>query len=132
MMSSLRDGRDQRFGPRLYVVACCLLALLPAACSSAKRDAEAAVKQRLTDPDSAQFQAVVEKGDYVCGEVNSKNKAGGYDGFRRFYVAERGKGAVLIDPRAWASADAIRMFGGLVGPHNDTTAFEAEFDRVCA
>ncbi|ENV09548.1 hypothetical protein F966_02206 [Acinetobacter higginsii] len=42
--------------------------------------AEAAVKTQLVDPDSAKFQN--QKGN--CGEVNSKNKFGGYVGYSRY------------------------------------------------
>lgn len=42
--------------------------------------AEAAVKSQLIDPDSAKFQN--QKGN--CGEVNSKNKFGGYVGYSRY------------------------------------------------
>ncbi|MDH1858836.1 hypothetical protein N5D44_11095 [Acinetobacter junii] len=42
--------------------------------------AEAAVKSQLFDPSSAQFRN--QKGN--CGEVNSKNKFGGYVGFNRY------------------------------------------------
>ena len=48
-----------------------------------------AVKNVLVDPDSANFK--IEKVSWgstsaiVCGTINSKNRAGGYVGFRRFY-----------------------------------------------
>lgn len=42
--------------------------------------ASAAVKSQLFDPDSAKFQN--QKGN--CGEVNSKNKFGGYVGYSRY------------------------------------------------
>lgn len=42
--------------------------------------AEAAVKSQLFDPDSAKFKN--QKGN--CGEVNSKNKFGGYVGYSRY------------------------------------------------
>ena len=43
----------------------------------------------LNDPDSAKFRHVFisPKGRAVCGEVNAKNKMGGYVGFKRFIVA---------------------------------------------
>jgi hypothetical protein len=50
--------------------------------------AQDAIKRHLVDPGSAEFK--IEKVVYssisgtVCGEVNSKNRAGGYVGFRRF------------------------------------------------
>lgn len=107
-------------------------ALLVSACSSAEEDAEGAVKQLLSDPESARFQDVVQKRDYVCGKVNSKNRMGGYMGFRSFYVAEQGKGAVVIDPQAWATPAAREMFPGSLSPSTDTTEFEAVYKEVCA
>lgn len=67
--------------------------MLLAGCESAeekqaKLDAQVAqfvetvVKKDLIDPSSAQFQNI--KG--YCGEVNSKNKLGGYVGFNKFIV----------------------------------------------
>lgn len=51
------------------------------------------VKQQLIDPDSAKIQkltnVVNSKGkESVCGEVNSRNRMGGYAGFRNFAVIE--------------------------------------------
>lgn len=45
-----------------------------------ENDAKAAVLANLKDPDSAQFRNL----NGYCGEVNSKNSAGGYSGFERF------------------------------------------------
>ena len=49
---------------------------------------EEAVRARLKDPESAQFQNqhVSAKGA-GCGEVNSKNGFGGYTGFKRYIFA---------------------------------------------
>jgi hypothetical protein len=49
-------------------------------------DAKAVVRNALTDPDSANFRDVylTPKGVIVCGQVNAKNRYGGYVGFRRF------------------------------------------------
>lgn len=51
--------------------------------------AEGSARQRLKDPDSAQFKALKvfrRDDDYiaVCGEVNAKNSYGGYAGFTPF------------------------------------------------
>lgn len=52
---------------------------------------------QLTDPESARFRSIVlDKSGAVCGEFNSKNRAGGYTGFRRFLVFGQ---HVLIDDR---------------------------------
>lgn len=54
-------------------------------------EAEAAVRDALKDPDSANFRdlhgiSVAEDGPLmaVCGEVNAKNSYGGYIGYNRF------------------------------------------------
>ncbi|QNK00726.1 hypothetical protein [Dyella telluris] len=52
--------------------------------------AQAAVKDRLNDPDSAKFRGL-RINDYhgkrfVCGEVNARNRMGGLTGFTRFYL----------------------------------------------
>ncbi|MBC6982903.1 hypothetical protein [Caulobacter sp. 17J80-11] len=54
--------------------------------------AQKAVKEKLTDPDSAKFRSlsVYRQSSgvkVVCGEVNAKNRAGGYNGFERFISA---------------------------------------------
>lgn len=50
--------------------------------------AEFALKQRMKDPESAQFrdERMYTRGDtlVVCGEVNAKNSFGGYTGFKAF------------------------------------------------
>lgn len=50
--------------------------------------AQNAVKLQLLDPGSAEFRAVetkwVRQSRVVCGEVNAKNRLGGYVGFRAF------------------------------------------------
>lgn len=46
-----------------------------------------AVRERLYDPESAQFRGVRVVYAGYCGEVNAKNKMGGYVGFREFFAA---------------------------------------------
>lgn len=52
-------------------------------------DAKAAIKRKLTDPESAQFTEMfkvqAQRGDAVCGLVNSKNRMGGYAGVAGFF-----------------------------------------------
>jgi len=48
------------------------------------------VKARLKDPDAAKFQGLYANtlpngGIVICGEVNSKNKYGGYAGYQKFF-----------------------------------------------
>lgn len=49
-----------------------------------------AVRSKLTDPDSALFRNEIMLGGIlsgiVCGEVNAKNKMGGYVGYTEFFV----------------------------------------------
>lgn len=49
------------------------------------KQAKEAVKERLIDPESATFKIEYEdpKG-LICGQVNAKNRLGGYTGFSRF------------------------------------------------
>lgn len=86
---------------RMTTIACLVGALLLAGCgdsdSSKIELARKAVKEKLNDPDSAQFRndrvteaepGVKAKGGfYVCGELNAKNRMGGYNGFTRYSAA---------------------------------------------
>lgn len=81
-----------------------VLALGLAACefmpgTEAHRVAQAkrAVATMLIDPASAQFRNVSARNGYVCGELNGKNRTGGFVGFKRFVVKLDGEDA-LIDP----------------------------------
>ena len=61
-----------------------------------------AVRAKLKDPDSAQFQNVrfYQGKDGVpmtCGEVNSKNSFGGYGGFQKFVSAGRAELTFLAE-----------------------------------
>lgn len=49
-----------------------------------KQRAIAAVSESLVDPESAKFRNVRTVGDAVCGEVNARNRMGGYGGFSPF------------------------------------------------
>ena len=55
------------------------------------RISQETIKQKLKDPNSAQFKNVTfnrsSKSKVVCGQVNSKNSFGGYVGFQRFIAA---------------------------------------------
>jgi len=56
-----------------------------------KQDELAAkIKSSMFDPDSAQFRnmRISLNGQSLCGEVNGKNKMGGYVGFKRFVVLQ--------------------------------------------
>jgi hypothetical protein len=58
------------------------------------------IAQELVDPSSAQFRNVVvgsEKPLVICGEINGKNRMGGYNGFQRFEVSDTGMHQVAND-----------------------------------
>lgn len=54
------------------------------------QEAQHAVLSVLTDPDSAKIRGMfiyaAYDGHYVCGQVNARNRMGGYVGYRWFYV----------------------------------------------
>lgn len=86
------------------------------------------VADEFSDPDSAKFrrmfisELINPKGEavlYLCGEVNAKNKMGGYTGYRRFIVDHS---MALVDPGADAegTASVQRMM------------IEAAYPKTCA
>ncbi|HEV2747590.1 MAG TPA: hypothetical protein VGW34_09870 [Allosphingosinicella sp.] len=116
----------------MRIAAVCAGTLLASACSSANGEAEDAVRQQLTDPSSAEFRNVVARDSgATCGEVNSKNKMGGYDGFRRFIYDDASKSAV-IDPQEYLSQEAKDVFGEVANLVTDTAAFDLQWTRKCA
>ena len=62
-------------------------------------EAKAAVQRELIDPSSAEFRNVrIDSLRDICGEVNAKNRMGGYGGFTHFQVSTfAGKTIVLLD-----------------------------------
>lgn len=66
--------------------------------------AEDAVKQVLLDADSAKFRN--QKGN--CGEVNSKNKFGGYVGFSR-YIYDPSKKTASIESESTSGTPTVVM-----------------------
>ena len=75
------------------------MALLIVATGCADEDPEAIVAALTADPGAARFQSVREQGEHVCGEVNARERQGGYSGYRRFVYTQQTKTAV-IDPAA--------------------------------
>jgi hypothetical protein len=68
------------------------------------QEVKAAVAAKMVDPGSATFQGLsVKVTDFAyCGEVNAKNRMGGYVGFQKFY-AQRGTSGewlVMLEPRS--------------------------------
>lgn len=101
------------------------------ACSSAEREAQTAVKQQLTDPESAQFRNLSEHEAWICGEVNSKNRLGGYVGFRIFIYGKSGE-SVVIDPQEYLTPQAKEVFGEIANMVTDTAAFDQRWAAECA
>lgn len=69
--------------------------LLLGACSSSENMHKEVVKSRLYDPESARFKNIRQskQGKEVwCGEINSKNRLGGYIGFQRYVIQTIGFG----------------------------------------
>lgn len=98
-------------------------------CSSTKK-AEDAVRKQMIDPASTAFRALEDRNGFVCGEVNSRNRFGGYVGFRRF-IYERKSEAVTIDPQEYLSEDSKRIFGNIAGAVTDTAAFDMRWADNC-
>jgi hypothetical protein len=92
------------------------MALLIVATGCADDDPQASVAALTADPASARFQSVRERGEHVCGEVNARERQGGYSGYRRFVYARRTKTGI-IDPAAQqAGAAAPRAGPGCAKP----------------
>jgi hypothetical protein len=76
--------------------------------------AREAVAAALEEPDTARFQSVVERGGFVCGEVNGRARAGGFTGYRRFVYDEADRSA-LIDPGRSVTAAEVQPAEGACG-----------------
>lgn len=59
--------------------------------------AQQSAAELLIDPSSAMFQNVDYRSDYVCGEINGKNRMGGFVGYKRFFV-RLAEDAAQIEP----------------------------------
>lgn len=78
----------------------CKLLNLPGARPMTIDGARWAIEERLTDPESARYKSLtqVRRTGAVCGRVNSKNRMGGYDGFKYFTVVEvAGRAEVRVE-----------------------------------
>jgi hypothetical protein len=74
--------------------------------------AKDAIRERLKDPESAQFRNIrVGKEDFkpVRGEVNAKNSYGGYIGYQKFYVDFGRDGVVLENECLDLESEAIKL-----------------------
>lgn len=75
----------------LVLTAACAVALTAAAVPALDwyrhRAPLEAVRERLYDPESARFRGVRAVYAGYCGEVNAKNRLGGYVGYREFWAS---------------------------------------------
>lgn len=79
-----------------FIVLAAVCAALLSGCSKYdeyryRKEATAWMKDRMNDPESAEFWGMrvlwrQDKEIILCGEVNAKNRMGGYVGYRPFYV----------------------------------------------
>jgi len=78
---------------------------------------EVQVREALTDPESATFRNTSYHGatKAVCGEVNAKNRMGGFVGFTRFY----------------ALPGFVRFEGGDLGDEQVPVDFGKLYDDFC-
>jgi hypothetical protein len=75
------------------------------------RQAEAAVRDSLKDPDSAKFSGEASDAGpppIVCGRVNAKNSYGGYEGDQGFAVISTPEAAVFINDGDTGTYDNIK------------------------
>jgi hypothetical protein len=64
--------------------------------------AQREVTRNLTDPESARFRSLVvtknNTGKTLCGEINAKNRVGGYVGYRRFLISHNDVSNAFASP----------------------------------
>lgn len=73
------------------VLAISFCMLIQACTNSTESRLKERLKRDLIDPDSAQFRDTELSPNRECmsGQVNSKNRMGGYVGFKKFFVSEK-------------------------------------------
>ena len=68
------------------------------------QELKTAVAAKMVDPGSATFRALsVKVADFAyCGEVNAKNRMGGYVGYQKFYTqrGSAGEWLVMLEPKS--------------------------------
>lgn len=77
------------------------------------------IRERLKDPDSAQFKDIYQASAPICEQVNAKNTLGGYTGFKRFYVIK------AIDGRVGHSSRI------LIEQDNEVKEFDDLYQLMC-
>lgn len=104
-------------GPTRLSLAALSIALL---CTGCNGEVETAVKDKLTDPDSAKFSEILTKDGVTCGVVNSKNRMGGYSGPRTF-LYKQGSVYFVDDPGFDAAGYEICSAKALNSAVNETS-----------
>jgi hypothetical protein len=116
---------------RRLILPITVLALTPG-CDRGRTQAEEAVKRLLIDPGSAQFRDVVSypngAAERYCGEVNAKNRMGGYVGFTKFYVDMNGPVVVLDPGKVELTVDSA----GSVRAWADGQNFQVAYTAMCS
>jgi hypothetical protein len=91
--------------PRIIAPALAISALtLSGYAAGANERAKAAIARQFVDPESTRFRNVFQSQDietgnrtFVCGELNTKNRMGGYVGYTRFLIEVNGRGEIAFD-----------------------------------
>jgi hypothetical protein len=101
-----------------------LAAVAVAGCSGGHGGAEQLVRRQMFDPEAARFRRVIrgEGPRTWCGEVNGRNRYGGYVGFRRF-IADLDKGQAQVAPPDPAEGAVLEQL--------EAIGFRAEFASQC-
>ena len=108
--------------------------LLASGCDKVPTDenlAKKAVRERLSDPDSAQFSEIFkgpESGGALCGLVNAKNRMGGYVGRTPFYYS-KASGDVSLVSEPPEDRDFIAYYDAVGGPN--AIEKQLELSRRC-
>ena len=73
-------------------------------------EAQDTLAAKTVNPAAVQFKDVREISGMVCGQLNSPNRAGGYDGFQPFFYQSKTRWAVgWTDGLVMADGDLINM-----------------------
>jgi len=103
--ASANNGNGKSMIGNSRVMLLALAGLLTSACDQVSDQVSGAVEEQAAiarakesvvrqqpDPEAAQFRDVVQVGDMVCGDLNSKNLLGAYAGFKPFIYREFANG----------------------------------------
>ena len=80
-------------------------------CSTSESNLKERVKRTLIDPESVQFRelSLSVSGNCLTGEVNAKNRMGGYVGFKKFFASEH---TILIAENLSDEREILSDFSG--------------------